>query len=123
MICSGGRCWLRCWIRLLMVCLGLFFRSFLNLGFPRLRRVLLSFASPKESKQRKGDPWVGAGYAGPLRYSPLAGAAELGPAGLRQCSPFIRQRLRYSAPLKGPGKPSVLDGWFGFSNLGIFSAR
>ena len=34
---------------------------------------VLSFASPKESSQRKGDPWVGAGCAGSLRYSPLAG--------------------------------------------------
>jgi cytochrome c oxidase subunit 3 len=30
---------------------------------------VLSFASPKESSQRKGDPWVGAGCAGSLRYS------------------------------------------------------
>jgi hypothetical protein len=40
----------------------------LNVVF-RLEGVSLSFASPKESKQRKGDPWVGAGCAGSLRYS------------------------------------------------------
>jgi hypothetical protein len=34
-----------------------------------LRAGVLSFASPKESSQRKGDPRVGAGFAGPLRYS------------------------------------------------------
>jgi hypothetical protein len=77
-----------------------------------LRAGVLSFASPKESSQRKGDPWVGAGYAGPLRYSALAGAAELGAAPLRQSSPFFRQRLRCSAPLKGPGKPSGLGRHF-----------
>src|SRR5574343_946677 len=86
-------------------------------------RLTFFLRRQEESKQRRRRPWVGAGCAGSLRYSPLAGAAELGPLGLRQSSPFIRQRLRYLAPLKGPGKPSVLDGWFGFSNLGIFSAR
>jgi hypothetical protein len=34
-----------------------------------LRAGVLSFASPKESSQRKGDPRVGARYAGSLRYS------------------------------------------------------
>jgi len=38
---------------------------------------------------------------GSLRYSALAGAAELGATPLRQSSPFFRQRLRCSAPLKG----------------------
>jgi hypothetical protein len=73
-----------------------------------LRAGVLSFASPKESSQRKGDPQVGAGYAGPLRYSPLAGAAELGAAPLRQSSPFFRQQLRCSAPLRGTRKTSGL---------------
>ena len=49
----------------------------LGVVFRPLRSALpagvLSFASPKESSQRKGDPWVGAGCAGSLRYSPLAG--------------------------------------------------
>ena len=43
-----------------------------------LRAGVLSFASPKESSQRKGDPEGGAGYAGPLRYSESRAAAELG---------------------------------------------
>jgi len=71
-----------------------------------LRAGVLSFASPKESSQRKGDPRVGARYAGSLRYSKPAGAAELGPAGLRQSSPFIRRFLRCSAPLMGTQKAS-----------------
>jgi hypothetical protein len=62
---------------------------------------VLFLASPRKSSQKEGDPRVGAGYAGPLRYSPLAGAAELGPSALRQSSPFFRQRLRCSAPLRG----------------------
>ncbi len=40
---------------------------------------ILSFASPKESSQRKGDPNLrGRLTPTPLRYSPPAGAAELG---------------------------------------------
>ena len=54
-------------------------------------------ASPKESSQRKGDPQVGAGYAGPLRYSAGRAAAELGAAPLRQSSP------------KAPGPPALLS--------------
>ena len=59
---------------------------------------VLSFASPKESSQRKGDP----GLCARLRRVPCATrhwrvAAELGPTGLRQSSPFFRQRLRCSA--------------------------
>jgi hypothetical protein len=72
-------------------------------GVSRLRRALLSFASPKESKQRKGDPGRRPATRGSLRYSVGAGAAELGPAGLRQSSPFFRPNLRCSAPHKGPG--------------------
>jgi len=83
-----------------------------------LRAGVLSFASPKESSQRrdsslaqlKGDPRVGARYAGSLRYSKPAGAAELGPAGLRQSSPFIRRFLRCSAPLMGTRKASRNEG-------------
>ena len=59
-----------------------------------LRSVQLS---PKESSQRKGDPRVGAGYAGPLRYSAGRAAAELGAAPLRQSSP------------KAPGQPALLS--------------
>ena len=83
-----------------------------------LRAGVLSFASPKERSQRKGDPQVGAGFAGSLRYSPLAGAAELGSTPLRQSSPFFRQYLRCSAPLKGPGKPPVAkQGNFNFGHF------
>jgi len=47
------------------------------LGVPPLRGVLLSFASPKESKQRKGDPGS-APLRGSFRYSESRAAAELG---------------------------------------------
>jgi len=76
-------------------------------GVSRLRRALLSFASPKESKQRKGDPGRRPATRGSLRYSVGAGSAELGPAGLRQSSPFIRPHLRCSASHKGPEKRRV----------------
>ena len=62
-----------------------------------LRAGVLSFASPKESSQRKGDPRVGARYAGPLRYSAGRAAAQLGAAPLKQCSP------------KAPGQPALLS--------------
>ena len=39
-----------------------------------------------------------------LRYSLLAGAAELGPSGLRQSSPSFRHQLRYSALHMGTRK-------------------
>ncbi len=58
---------------------------------------VLSFASPKESSQRKGDPRVGAGFAGPLRYSAGRAAAELGAAPLKQSSPTA------------PGLPALLS--------------
>jgi hypothetical protein len=70
------------------------------------RLTFFCFAKRKVSKEKAT---LGRRRASPgsLRYSTLAGAAELGPAGLKQSSPFIRQRLRYSAPPKGPGKTSV----------------
>ena len=53
--------------------------SFVELAlFSALRAGVLSFASPKESSQRKGDPEGGAGFAGSLRYSAGRAAAELG---------------------------------------------
>ena len=75
--------------------------------FSRLRRALLSscFAKKKVSKE-EGDPGRRPATRGPLRYSVWAGSAELGPAGLRQSSPFIRPTLRCSASHKGPGKAS-----------------
>ncbi len=71
-------------------------------GVSRLRRALLSFASPKESKQRKGDPGRRPATRGPLRYSVWAGAAELAATRLKQSSPFFRPNLRCSASHKGP---------------------
>ncbi len=69
----------------------------------RLTRDITFFLlRQEESKQRRRRPRVGAGLApGSLRYSVLAGAAELGPAGLGQSSPFSRQALRCSAPPRG----------------------
>ena len=45
-----------------------------------LRAGVLSFASPKESSQRKGDPGGGAGFAGSLRYSECRAACLNSPA-------------------------------------------
>jgi len=59
----------------------------------------LSFASPKESNQRKGDPWcVG------LRLPCVArrpGRRGNSPFGLRHPAPLFPGRLRYSATHKG----------------------
>jgi hypothetical protein len=62
---------------------------------------VLSFASPKESSQRKGDPEGGAAFAGSLRYSQRRAAAELGAAPLRQSSP------------KAPDLPALLSAFHG----------
>jgi len=75
-------------------------------GFPPLRGVLLSFASPKESKQRKGDPG-----SVPATRVPCAtrNAGRLRNSGLRPSDSARRLPpafLRCSAPSKGPGKPS-----------------
>jgi len=65
------------------------------------RAGVLSFASPKESSQRKGDPWVGAGRCPvPCATHPARGLRNSGCA-LKQCSPSSRAGLRCSAPLKG----------------------
>ncbi len=78
-------------------------------GFPPLRGGLLSFASPKESKQRKGDP--GSVPAAPVPCATRFGRGlrNSGLMPLRQCSPFSRPSLRCSALLKGPGKPSGVE--------------
>jgi len=73
----------------------------LRLLFAVDRRLTFFLLRQEESKQRRRRPRVGARCAGSLRYSVLAGAAELGPAGLRQSSPFFRQALRCSAPPRG----------------------
>ena len=59
----------------------------------------------KKVSKEKATPGS-APLRGSLRYSALAGAAELGAAPLKQSSPFFRQRLRCSAPLKGARKTS-----------------
>ena len=72
----------------------------------RLVGVLLSFASPKESKQRKGDPWVGAGQARSLALLGRPGGLPKLACGSNKASRLPPARLRCSASLKGPGKPS-----------------
>ena len=76
-----------------------------------LRAGVLSFASPKESSQRKGDPRVGAGCAGPLRYSAGRAAAELGlrpQTVLADCPrpSCVAQRLSWG-PQRRPGSSGV----------------
>ena len=61
----------------------------------------LSFASPKESKQRKGDP-VRRPLRGTLRCSVQPGS-ETTRLRLKQVSALIRLALRFSAPLQGFG--------------------
>ncbi len=100
---------------------GGFYVFRLSVGFgrapvPRLTRGRTFFLRrQEESSQRRRRPWVGAGCAGSLRYSGLAGAAELGAAPLGQSSPFFRQPLRCSAPPKGPERPcgstAMLEFW------------
>ena len=68
---------------------------------------VLSFASPKESSQRKGDPRVGA-LRVPCATRQSRGLRNSGFA-LRQSSPFFRARLRCSAPLMGTPKASALS--------------
>ena len=79
-----------------------------GLGF-RLAGVLLSFASPKESKQRKGDPWVGVGLHPIPCATRRAGRLAKLACGSDNASRLHPARLRCSAPLKGPGKPSELN--------------
>ena len=69
----------------------------------------LSFASPKESKQRKGDPAVCDSFAslrGILRYSLQAGSAQTR-LRLKQRAALIRLKLRSSAQTEGAGKESA----------------
>jgi hypothetical protein len=72
--------------------------------------VLSSCFAKKKVAKEEGDPRVGVPCGDPLRYSKPAGAAELGPAGLRQSSPFIRRFLRCSAPLMGTREASRNNG-------------
>ena len=63
-------------------------------------RAYFLFDGKKKVAKEKATPGS-APLRGSLRYSALAGAAELGAAPLKQSSPFFRQPLRCSAPLKG----------------------
>ena len=69
-------------------------------------RAYFLFDGKNKVAKEKTTPGSAPGQPGPLRYSALAGAAELGAAPLKQSSPFFRQRLRCSAPLKGARKTS-----------------
>ena len=71
-------------------------------------RAYFLFDGKKKVAKEKATPGS-APLRGSLRYSPLAGAAELGAAPLKQSSPFFRQRLRCSAPLKGARTTSRLN--------------
>ena len=68
-------------------------------------RAYFLFDGKKKVAKEKGTPGS-APLRGSLRYSALAGAAELGATPLKQSSPFFRQPLRCSAPLKGARKTS-----------------
>ena len=68
-------------------------------------RAYFLFDGKKKVAKEKATPGS-APLRGSFRYSALAGAAELGAAPLKQSSPFSRQRLRCSAPLKGARKTS-----------------
>ena len=76
----------------------------------------LSFASPKERNQRKGDPTVCvpcASLRGNLRCSGLAGSRSnsLRFTSLRQSRALIRQTLRSSAHPEGQGEPNIHSGF------------
>ena len=71
-----------------------------RLGVPPCWRAYFLLLRQKKVAKEKATPGS-APLRGSLRYSALAGAAELGAAPLKQSSPFFRQRLRCSAPLKG----------------------
>ena len=74
---------------------------------PDARAYFLLLRQKKVAK-KKATPGS-APLRGSLRYSALAGAAELGATPLKQSSPFFRQRLRCSAPLKGARTTSRLN--------------
>jgi hypothetical protein len=75
---------------------------------PRLTRGRLSFASPKESSQRKGDPRVTPGCAdSPALLALQAGRLRNSGFALRQCSPTSPgSSLRCSALHEGISKPT-----------------
>ncbi len=80
------------------------------LGVPPLRGVSLFLASPRKSKQKEGDPGSVPAAPVPCATRDWRGLRNSGFA-LRQSSPFIRQPLRCSAPLKGPGETIHAWAW------------
>jgi len=78
--------------------------------FSALRAGVLSFASPKESSQRKGDPRVGAGQSPVPCATRLKRGLRNSGFALRQSSPFLRLSLRCSAPLMGTRETSRNEG-------------
>ena len=70
-----------------------------------LRAGVLSFASPKESSQRKGDPVVGAPSGFLALLGRPGGSHELA-CGSNNANRLPPAHLRCSAPLKGTGKAS-----------------
>ena len=69
---------------------------------------VLSFASPKESSQRKGDPWVGARCAGSLRYSASRAACLNSPAAQTRQADCPRPTCVAQHLSRGPVKRPVL---------------
>jgi hypothetical protein len=70
-------------------------------GIPPLRGVLLSFASPKESKQRKGDPGS-APLRGTLRYSSRRAACLNSPAAQTRQGDYPRPACVAQRLSRGP---------------------
>ncbi|MBS1158435.1 MAG: hypothetical protein H6R15_854 [Proteobacteria bacterium] len=89
--------------------------------FSALRGVLLSFASPKESKQRKGDPRVGALRV--LCATRQSGRLAKLACGSDNANRKPPDRLRCSAPLMGTRKASWNDGSAQEQKVTFFSGR
>jgi hypothetical protein len=77
--------------------------------YSALTADVLSFASPKESSQRKGDPWVGAGLRPVPCATRRAGRLAKLACGSDNASRLPPPRLRCSAPLKGVQKKTRRD--------------
>ena len=72
-------------------------------GVPPLRGALLSFASPKESKQRKGDPGS-APLRGSLRYSVGRAACQNSPSAQTSQADYPRPTCVAQRLSRGPEK-------------------
>jgi hypothetical protein len=89
--------------------------------FSALRAGILSFASPKESSQRKGDPRVGAGQSPVPCATRNAGRLAKLACGSDNASRLPPAFLRCSAPLMGTRKASRNDGSAQEQKTPIFS--